>query len=421
MIFFYYPHGDRQDMFINNYTKDILKIMLYKRELISQFFFMVLIFILPFAHTMTLRLLAIFIPVLFWFIEIIVKRDFKFKRTGIDLPVLLLLIWGLLSTIFSVDIRYSFKEYRAEMLIGFLFLYSSINNIERRHVDRILDALIIGAAVVSIYGILEYMGITGHMKSAGRVDSVTPDYNYFSTYLILVLPILFYRFYMSSAKMRVIYFSVTLIATTALILTFTRAAWIAAFFEMILFGVFINRKVLIILFAVVIIGYIGFQLKKEYPFAAKEALKAQVIHPAYTYNDRMELWRFGIIHLKDRPVFGFGYGRANFAKVYPEFFKRSVLLFHTHNTFLNIGLELGIPGLIALIWLFWAILKSLWKDWKDRFNEQRILSFAILLSVIGFLIRVQFDHLLVDEMALMLWLLIGIGFAISNRKEAVSI
>ena len=399
----------------------MLKIILEKRQLINQFSFMILIFILPFAHTMTLRLLAIFIPAFLWLLDIILKKNLKIKRSAIDLPVLFLLIWGLLSTLFSIDIKYSFKEYRGDMLIGFLLLYSSINNIEKKMAERIIDALVVGAAVVSLYGMVEYAGLTSQMESPGRMDSVTPDYNYFSTYLILVLPILFYRFYMSSAKMRVIYFSVTLIATIALILTFTRAAWIAAFFEMILFVAFINRKALIILFAVVIIGYIGFQLIKEYPSSTIGTLKAQIDHPAYTYTDRIELWRFGIIHLKDRPVFCFGYGRANFAKIYPEFFKRSILLFHTHNTFINIGLELGIPGLIALLWLFWAILKSLWKDWKDRLNENRILSFAILASVIGFLIRIQFDHLLVDEMALMLWLLVGMGFAISKRKEITNL
>ncbi|MFZ3064423.1 MAG: O-antigen ligase family protein [Nitrospirota bacterium] len=307
------------------------------------------------------------------------------------------------------------------MLIGFLLLYSSINNIEKKMAERIIDALVVGAAVVSLYGMVEYAGLTSQMESPGRMDSVTPDYNYFSTYLILVLPILFYRFYMSSAKMRVIYFSVTLIAVIALILTFTRAAWIAAFAEIILFGIFINRKILIILFAVAIIGYIITNFKHKIPIMASESLKAQVVHPSYTYTDRMELWRFGIMHLKDRPVFGFGYGRANFARVYPEFFKRSRLLFHTHNTFLNIGLELGIPGLIALLWLFWAILKSLWKDWKDKMNENKILSFAIFVSVVGFLVRIQFDHLLVDEMALMLWLLVGMGFAISKRKEITNL
>ena len=54
-------------------------------------------------------------------------------------------------------------------------------------------------------------------------------------------------------------------------------------------------------------------------------------------------------------------------------------------------------------------------------NEKRILSFAIFVSVVGFLVRIQLDHLLVDEMALMLWLLVGMGFAISKRKEAVNI
>ena len=106
----------------------IVKIMLNNRQLINQFSFMTLIFILPFAHTMTLRLLAIFIPAFLWLLDIIITKDFKIKRSILDLPVLFLLVWGLLSTLLSVDIKYSFKEYRGDMLIGFLLLYSSINN-----------------------------------------------------------------------------------------------------------------------------------------------------------------------------------------------------------------------------------------------------------------------------------------------------
>jgi putative inorganic carbon (HCO3(-)) transporter len=376
---------------------------------------MVLIFILPFSHTMTLRLLAIFIPAFLWLLDIIVKKNLKIKRSAIDLPVLFLLIWGLLSTILSVDVKYSFKEYRGDMLIGFILLYSSINNIEKNMVERIIDALIIGATVVSIYGMLEYIDVTGHIKSLGRADSVTPDYNYLSAYLILVVPIALYRLQAANSKAASLYALVILILILiTLVLTFSRAALIVAFFELLFFGILINRKLLIISSFVVIIGFIALSFKVKIPLINIESLKANISHPSFTYTDRIDLWRFGIIHLKDRPILGFGYGRANFAKSYPDFFKRSRLLFHAHNIFLNIGLELGIPGLIALIWLFWAILKSLWKDWKDRLNEMRLLSFAIFVSVIGFLIRGQFDHLLVDEMALMLWLLVGIGFAISS-------
>lgn len=394
----------------NVLSSEMLEVILKKRQLINQISFMVLIFILPFSHTMTLRLLAIFIPPFFWLMEFIVKRNFKFKRTALDLPVLFLLVWGLLSTIFSVDIKYSFKEYRTDMLIGFLLLYSSINNIEKKMVEKIIDALAIGAAVVSIYGILEYIGITGYIKLAGRADSVAPDSIYLSTYLILVLPLVLYKFHTATTKMRVLYAGLILLLIGILGLNFSRAAWIVGFIELVLWGIFLDRRMLIFLLVILIVGIIGLNMTSGHRFSEKSIMQ--------NYRDtdvpRIKLWEFGIIHLKDRPILGFGYGRANFVRTYPELLKEDGHFFHAHNTFINIGLELGIPGLIALLWLFWAILKSLWKDWKDKMNEKRFLSFAILISVVGFLIRVQFDHLLVDEMALMLWLLAGIGFVISN-------
>lgn len=396
---------------------DTIRKILEKRPLINLISFMVLIFILPFAHTMTLRLFAIFVPVFFWLLDIIINRRLAFKRTALDIPVLFLLLWGLLSTIFSVDVRYSFKEYRSDMLIAFLLLYSSINNIEKNKVERIIDALIIGVIIVCLYGVLEYFGIAGQMKMKGRADSSTPDSQYFSTYIILVLPVILYRLRMAVGSIKYLYLLIASLVLVSLGLSFTKGAWIVGFIELVIWGLFIDRKILMFLIVVIIIGAAGLTMTSGHRLSEKGLIEQ------YRDSDsvRIRLWKFGIIHLKDSPVFGIGYGRKNFATVYPEFFKKDSQHFHTHNTFINIGLELGIPGLIALLWLFWVILKSLWKDWKDKMNEKRILSFAIFVSVVGFLVRIQLDHLLVDEMALMLWLLVGMGFAISKRKEAVNI
>lgn len=392
---------------------DTLRKILEKRLLINLASFMVLILILPFAHTMTLRLAAIFIPVIFWLLDTIINRRLAFKRTALDIPVFFLLIWGLLSTIFSVDVKYSLKEYRGDMVIGFLLLFSSINNIEKNRVEKIIDALMIGAAIVCLYGVLEYLGIAGQMKMKGRADSFTPDPQYFSTYIILVLPVILYRLRMAVGSIKYLYLAIVSLVLVSLGLSFTKGAWIVGFIELVICGLFIDRKILLILLAAIIIGVIGLSLSPTNRFFKKSVMEQ------YRDSDsvRITLWKFGIIHLKDSPVFGIGYGRKNFAAVYPEFFEKDIQHFHTHNTFINIGLELGIPGLIAFLWLFWVILKSLWKDWKDKLNENRILSFAVFVSVVGFLIRIQLDHLLVDEMALMLWLLVGIGFAISKRKE----
>ncbi|OGW49223.1 MAG: hypothetical protein A2Z50_01435 [Nitrospirae bacterium RBG_19FT_COMBO_42_15] len=389
---------------------DTIRKILEKRLLINLASFMVLIFILPFAHTMTLRLVAIFIPVLFWLLDTIINRRLAFKRTALDIPVLFLLLWGLFSTIFSVDFKYSLKEYRGDMVTGFLLLFSSINNIEKNKVEKIIDALMIGVAILCLYGVLEYFGIAGQMKMKGRADSFTPDPQYFSTYIILVLPVVFYRFCAAVGSTKYLYLLIASLALLSLVLSFTRGAWIVAFIELVIWGLFIDRKILIFLIVVIIIGAVGLTMTSGHRLSEKSLLEQ------YRDSDsvRIRLWKFGIIHLKDSPVFGIGYGRKNFAAVYPEFFKKDTQHFHTHNTFINIGLELGIPGLIALLWLFWVILKSLWKDWKDKLNENRILSFAIFVSVVGFLVRIQLDHLLVDEMALMLWLLVGMGFAISN-------
>ena len=307
---------------------DTIRKILEKRPLINLISFMVLIFILPFAHTMTLRLFAIFVPVFFWLLDIIINRRLAFKRTALDIPVLFLLLWGLLSTIFSVDVRYSFKEYRSDMLIAFLLLYSSINNIEKNKVERIIDALIIGVIIVCLYGVLEYFGIAGQMKMKGRADSSTPDSQYFSTYIILVLPVILYRLRMAVGSIKYLYLLIASLVLVSLGLSFTKGAWIVGFIELVIWGLFIDRKILMFLIVVIIIGAAGLTMTSGHRLSEKGLIEQ------YRDSDsvRIRLWKFGIIHLKDSPVFGIGYGRKNFATVYPEFFKKiySIFIHITH-------------------------------------------------------------------------------------------
>ena len=64
---------------------------------------------------------------------------------------------------------------------------------------------------------------------------------------------------------------------------------------------------------------------------------------------------------------GIGPGTAAFNQVYPRFMIAGTPAIHSHNLYLQLALELGVPGLLAFLWLLLAVFSR---------------SFMVLLSLI---------------------------------------
>ncbi len=79
------------------------------------------------------------------------------------------------------------------------------------------------------------------------------------------------------------------------------------------------------------------------------------IMPDATFTGRTEIWKFGIDHVMDRPLVGYGFG---------AFFGTDEVIYglsdhttwvneaeHAHNSYLNLALTVGLPGMIfAALW-----------------------------------------------------------------------
>jgi len=207
----------------------------------------------------------------------------------------------------------------------------------------------------------------------------------------------------------------TLIISAVIFLTQTRGAWIAFGVVVIILLMLRWRRGWIFL-VLVFGGIIGL----VYYFGSRELLDA--ITSSRTIGGiegRVEIWSRAIFMIQDFPFTGIGIGSFTVVAdtLYPFFQYSSGKVAHAHNLFLQVGVDLGIPGLIAwLAILLTVIFVSQHVYYAGRTSQNGLITgigAALLCSQIALI-----THGLTDSVtwgmvrpAPLVWVIWGVGIA----------
>lgn len=130
-------------------------------------------------------------------------------------------------------------------------------------------------------------------------------------------------------------------------------------------------------------------------------------------SGRMQIWRRGVGYMLRDPVFGVGPGNfpAAEGKLSPfanrQEFGIGVRWNAAHNSFVQAGAELGVPGLVMFVGLIGTTMGLLRRVARSNFDPVRsyrikALTQALMASVIGFVVGAFFLSLAYTEMLYML-------------------
>lgn len=394
-----------------------------------EFSLILLIFILPFTHTASIRAFCIIFATIMWMAKMVLEKRLLFERTPIDIPNLAFFLWATISTLTAVDPKYSLSQIEGEVGTYLLIFYIALNNITtEEQVKKLIKSLSLGLLTISSYGIYQFIIFKGSIFSHSvRISSFTSDYNYLSIYLITAVPLVFLQVFFIKGWVKVFAYVTAFLGIFTIYVTHARAAWLALFIQIVLCGLLMrNKKItsLAILIGFIVTTMIFLGIKG--PFIHKTNLisptgKTIATETAFT---RLAIWKEGIENIKKRPFTGIGYGRESFKKAFPEnpIMKGEKNLWHTHNAFMETALEIGIPGMLFLILQLLLLINIFLRAFlKAKQPFSKFLFMGLLLVIFGFFTRNQFDHLYVDDPAMMFWLLMGMGMAliIRDRKHKV--
>jgi putative inorganic carbon (HCO3(-)) transporter len=129
---------------------------------------------------------------------------------------------------------------------------------------------------------------------------------------------------------------------------------------------------------------------------------------------RWDMWSRALAMLRDMPYTGIGLDQ--FALVQSQFYP-GVMLGpepHAHNVFLQAALDLGLPGLLAFLWLLASLGWAAWRAWPHRQDENwRALLIGAVGGTLSYLGAGLLDTVWTSKPSLVLWGLVGTIAALS--------
>ncbi|HHZ82488.1 MAG TPA: O-antigen ligase family protein [Nitrospirales bacterium] len=357
----------------------------------------------------------------------IASRDRRLARTSLDVPILVFLGWVLISIVSATDPTYSFAEW-LKLLAHVLMFFLAANFIsEEGQVKRILGAFVVGVLLMSIYGIVEFFVADGSLvdqwyERTLRADSLTSEYNWFSTYLMMALPIVaVWALSTDHREWRIVLVVTLVVATFALFLTYTRAAWIAVAVQACLLVALKGSNVMKLVVAGMVVVALSTVIVVTMQDVPKGASGERGVegHTANlsTLLCRLHIWELGVKDMSEHPITGLGYGTKTFARKYHDIHVSQCppQLHNIHNSYMSFAFGAGIPALCFFVWIFWRILHTFWIGLVQGPSYfQRMFALGLLLMTVGLMIRITFDVMFLGMLAVLFWMLVGLFFGLQR-------
>ncbi len=276
----------------------------------------------------------------------------------------------------------------------------------------VIAAFVVGAVISSAYGLAYPVGQAN--TNYGRLTGLNGDANAEATVLAAAIPLLIslVGVIRKSARLQLAALAALLILFIGLVQTLSREGLLslaAVLVGAVIFGGRWRRKAatLLVIGVAATIGYYGVVA----PLSARQRVTAA------DTSGRTSLWTVAWRVTKAHPVLGVG--NDNFQLVERQYINQPGAITAAayivdqpkaaHNTFLEAMADLGIPGLLTLVWVLVAALASVMRAaWTfERLNDvqMELMARGVLLAVIAVLTSAFFVS---SQYAKYMWLLLAL-------------
>jgi O-antigen ligase len=311
-----------------------------------------------------------------------------------DIAVLLMLALALLSSFWAEYQRVAWREFRVVILDSVLFYFLVRTQLwDERSLAMVQTILLVTASGIASYALFVYFTPAGVVAVEGvhRARSFFGSPNNLALYLERVLPVALALGFSHNRTRRWLIWLGGLLIIVAIILTFSRGALFLGLPAIMLMLVWLRGGRWRWLAPIVIVIGIAALI----PLLGTERFTSLLDPTRGTTFIRLGLWKASLLMIRDHPILGVG--PDNFLYYYGDYIQPGAeverFLSHPHNLALDFWLRLGIGGLVALVVVIWAAVRSALLALK-RLPESR-LRLMVIASIAG--VAAMVCHGLVDS------------------------
>ncbi len=330
----------------------------------------------------------------------------RWQLSALDWGVVALFVLGMVSILWAEHQRLAIREYRTvvfEAVIFYALLRAMVQ--KDREARLVADAWVLGGALIALIGIAQWAMGQNLITADGvwRVRGFYGSPNNLALYLGRVFPLTVAVAAFSASKAgastgrwwssrRLGYALAALLVAAALLLTYSRGAWLVGVPASLLFlAAMRGRRAFAVAVGLLAVAAVAVLL-----VAGGGRLASLLDASAGTTFFRVQLWQSSVAMVRDHPLLGVGLD--NFLYQYRSHYVLPTAweefnLSHPHNLVLDFWLRVGLLGVGLLVWQLVAFFRCGWRAYR-RLPEgwNRLLVLGLLAGMVNFV-----AHGLVDN------------------------
>lgn len=349
----------------------------------------------------------------------VTNRRLFYSRTPYDMLLLAFVVWVGFTIPFSVAPSYSVKEY-GKLLQHMVVFYAVIYFFKGLLYRQVLLGLIgIMAIVVTGYGLSQF-----NLENPQAVVSFLPAEVWLTTFLVMVIPFgLAVALGEGPPEIRSGGALAVGLMTVCLIATQSRAGLVAFVVELWVIAWFIrsaSAKIVAALATVCVIAAVMVVFNAStIPVTGLSADITNSIPVKKGFSSvfhRFDIWGFTLSEIAKHWLVGIGYGSRSYLLLYGQD-QEVVMPGHhavthsgTHNIFLYLALHVGLPGMLLFGWFFVRVVLRTSEEYRQAHDWlSKAALVGSVVSVVGVILRLQFDQMLVGSLAVLFWVLLAMA------------
>ncbi|WP_155320242.1 O-antigen ligase family protein [Desulfosarcina alkanivorans] len=367
-------------------------------------------FLNAFPHVNSIKDILFYIAFIVFIVLAAKKKIAIDVASPLTLPILLILVWAVLTSVFAYKIGDSFDSLFSH-LVKYIFLWVLVTNVFG---DEAMIEWFIRTAIVSILifcaGAIVYFYVIQANNWSTRLgfDSAAHNIICFGANIAVVFSI--YEFRNTKNKyLKSLIATAILICITTTFLTQSRGGILALVASVFcLFLLEKNLKIILPVLLIITIGLLGSPVKERF-FKEKSV----------SNQHRLGAILYYIEVIKDHPVKGTGYAIDIFdnEKVYaneryfnriPKIYRKDIYVIFPHNMFLSIGVRMGLVGIGLYLYLLSAyFFMGIKTSVRGVSVSSKALARTMMASMVVFLVGGMFEPVFIHQLDMIFFSLLA--------------